>query len=1462
LTATLVYNFTVAAALTIATTTVPNGVMGTVYPNTTLQAQGGTTPYTWSISAGALPAGMTLSAGGVLGGTPSATGPFTFTAKVTDSTNPTALTATQPYTFTIEAPLAITTTSPLPTGTVGVSYSQTLKATGGSGQYTWSVSSGTLPAGLTLIAATGVISGQPSASGAASFTIQVIDSNQLTTSAPFALTINPALSITTNPPLPTGTVGVNYSQTVTATGGSGQYTWSVTSGSLPAGLSLNAATGVISGQPSASGAASFTIQVTDSNQVTASKLFPLTINPALAITTTSPLPPGTVGVSYSQTLKATGGSGQYTWSVSSGSLPGGLSLNSVTGLIGGQPTAAGTSNLTIQVTDSNSITASAPFSLTIDVLPSITTSSPLANGIVSVAYNQTLAGTGGDLPYTWSLTSGTLPGGLTLAASTGVISGIPNATGAFTFTIQLKDSTSPANTATKQFAITVSAGLTITTAVLPNATVGVVYSQTIAAAGGAPPYTWSITAGTLPAGLSLSSTSSTTAAITGTPSAAGQSTFTVTVRDAASGTANQSLTLTVAIPPSITTASLPNGIAGLTYSQTLAASGGTSPYTWSIASGTLPSGLSLSTNGAISGKPTAAGASTFTVQVKDATGVTASKAFTITIAAGLTISTTSPLPTGEATIAYSQNLAATGGTSPYKWSIIAGALPPGLTLSSSGSLAGTPSTAGGFNFTVQATDSNNITASAPLAITIAAVVSISTPAALASGSLNTSYSQSLVAAAGVIPYKWALTAGALPHGLTLSPAGVISGIATATGTSSFSATVTDSLGATASRQFTIVIVAGLTISTPPTLPGATVSVPYTDLLQAAGGTAPYTWNLSGGSLPAGLTLQSNGNLTGIPTAVGPSTFTVKVTDSLGHQATEQVSLAVAPVLSITTTALPGATVGAAYSQSLAATGGTPPYTWSLLNGALPGGLTLSTSGSIAGTATTGGTFSFTAKVADSAGVIAIRQLSIAVAGGMSIATAASLPNGKLNASYTQSLAAAGGTPPYTWSLTAGALPAGLTLSAAGAISGSPTASGTFQFTATATDSVGAAASQQFTLIINGALAIAPTTLPGGKIGTDYSQTLTATGGTAPYTFATSAGSLPAGLTLKGGVLSGTPTTNGSYTFTVQVTDSVSATATQQYTIAITGLGIATAALPSAAVGTAYSQTLSASGVAPYSWSIAQGTLPAGLSLDASTGTISGTPTASGNSSVTIQVTDSTKATASGAFTLTVISASFSGLSNTATSAQQLSGTLALSAAYPQAITGQVTLAFEPDATLAAGAQDPAIQFASGGVTSSFTIPANSTAPVGFSLQTGTVAGTITLTVNWQAGGATLAAPAALTQTIQIDPAAPVITAVSASTTSSGFQVAITGYSNTREATEATLQFTPASGQTLQTTSLPVPLTSESTTWFGSSTSDQYGSQFILTLPFNVTDGSASAIGSISVQLVNTKGASNSASATF
>src|ERR1039457_7458687 len=207
--------------------------------------------------------------------------------------------------LTVNAPVAITTSSPLPAGAVNGNYSQALTATGGSGQYTWAGIAGTLPGGLSLNPATGVIGGQPTTAGAPRFEIKVTDSLHLPTATVFALTINPALVITTTSPLPAATATVAYSQTFAATGGSGGYTWSATG--LPAWLNLSAA-GALTGTPPLTAInATFTVKVTDSSNDSTSGSF--TVPVTLAITTTSPLPTGQVGVNYSQTLTAIGGSG-------------------------------------------------------------------------------------------------------------------------------------------------------------------------------------------------------------------------------------------------------------------------------------------------------------------------------------------------------------------------------------------------------------------------------------------------------------------------------------------------------------------------------------------------------------------------------------------------------------------------------------------------------------------------------------------------------------------------------------------------------------------------------------------------------------------------------------------------------------------------------------------------------------------------------------------------------------------------------------------------------------------------------------------------------------------------------------------------------------------------------------------------------------------------------------------------
>ena len=174
----------------------------------------------------------------------------------------------------------------------------------------------------------------------------------------------------------------------------------------------------------------------------------------------------------------------------------------------------------------------------------------------------------------------------------------------------------------------------------------------------------------------------------------------------------------------ITTASLPAGEVGQQYQAQLTASGGQPPYTWSLTSGSLPTGLSLSTSGVISGVPTAAGTFTFTVQVRDQQSNRAGKNLSITVTASDLVITTTQLPNGTQGVAYSSTLTASGGTPPYSWSIVAGALPAGLSLvSSTGVIQGTPTSPGLSNFTVQVRDASSNTATAPLQITIAPRVS-------------------------------------------------------------------------------------------------------------------------------------------------------------------------------------------------------------------------------------------------------------------------------------------------------------------------------------------------------------------------------------------------------------------------------------------------------------------------------------------------------------------------------------------------------------------------------------------------------------------------------------------------------------------------------------------------------------------------------------------------------------------
>jgi titin len=592
---------------------------------------------------------------------------FSSSTSTATSATVTGLTNGTPYTFEVYAvnsqgtgsasvpSSAVTPSGPhissvaLAAAEINVPYSITPTVSGGTAPYTWSVTNGPLPAGLTINTSTGAVSGTPSALGTYPFTLVVTDALSGTSSQSESVAVNNGPSIATSV-FGAGEVGVAYNAAPIVSGGTGPYTWSVTTGSLPTGLTINASTGAVGGQPTAGGSFPFTLVVTDALGGTSTQSESVDIVDAPSVDLSS-LGAGEVGVAYNAAPIVSGGTGPYAWSVTTGSLPTGLTMDSTTGAITGMPTTAGSENFTLTATDNVGQTASGGATVLISADPTISTAT-LPGGQVGVAYIQSVAGTDGTNPYGWSVTNGALPTGLTLDPTTGAITGTPATPGADTFTVTVTDD--DGQTASEGFTITVASAptppappaspLAITTTSLPDAQDGTTYDQTIVGTGGTAPYQWSISAGSLPSGLSLDSSSG---AITGTSSTSGQDAFTVTLTDADSQTASDTYTLAVDAgsssattppanippPPAITTTSLPDGVGGVAYDVTPDVSGGGGPYTWWLSSGSLPSGLSLDpSTGTITGTVVSGATSeTFTVAMTDAEGQTASHVFTLVI---------------------------------------------------------------------------------------------------------------------------------------------------------------------------------------------------------------------------------------------------------------------------------------------------------------------------------------------------------------------------------------------------------------------------------------------------------------------------------------------------------------------------------------------------------------------------------------------------------------------------------------------------------------------------------------------------------------------------------------------------------------------------------------------------------------------------------------------------------------
>ncbi|WP_269937987.1 beta strand repeat-containing protein [Arthrobacter sp. HY1533] len=804
-------------------------------------------------------------------------------------------------------------------------------------------------------------------------------------------------------------------------------------------------------------------------------------------------------------------------------------------------------------------------------------------------------------------------------------------------------SDNPGTGVTASVAVTTNTGtvdievpLALDTASLPSGSAGAPYSATLAASGGTEPYTFS--ASGLPAGLSLSAAGT----ISGTTTAAGTFTVALTVADAQSRTISKNLQLTMAAPAiSLAPAGLPMAAIGTAFSQGITAIGGTGPHNFAVTAGSVPAGMTLSPGGVLSGTPTAGGPFGFTVTATDANGFAGSGNYSLVVASPTWTVTPAAWPLMRVLEPVSTTIVVGGGTAPYTFSTLPGDLPPGLTLSSSGEVSGTPTTAGAFQLKYSVTDSS--TGEGPYAARVVHTVNVApallptiTPAALPGGIAGTAYTQQLAGENGVSPYSFSLTSGTLPAGITLSSEGLVAGTPTASGTFPVVVTVTDSVGRERPVPFTLVIAKATVVVGPGTLPAATAYDPYSVAVTATGGVGPYSYAVTAGALPAGITLAAGGTLAGTTTASGTFNFSVTGTDSSTGTgpatAARAYTLTVnAPTLpTITPATVPAGTGGVAYSQQLSGATGVAPYTFTF-SGTLPSGMTLTPAGLLSGTPTQSGTFALNVTVADGRGLSSSTAYNLGISAPAITVAPGTLPAAQVGVDFDQQLAASGGTAPYTHAVTAGSLPSGLSLTPAGRISGTATNPGNYNFTVTATDSLGFTGSQAYSVFAAPApLNLSPATLPAPAAGEPYSVQLSTSGGYGDFSYAVTSGALPTGLALNpdSGLISGTPTAVGSYSFAVTSTDDATSGAgtvstVRSYIMMVPSVPLnLVGTLPQAHVGDAYTAALAAEGgTGPYLFALQSGaTLPGGLSLDA-TGLITGTPTVAGSFDVDVTLTD-------------------------------------------------------------------------------------------------------------------------------------------------------------------------------------------------------------------------------------------------
>jgi hypothetical protein len=1025
-------------------------------------ATGGTAPYSYSINGGA------AQSSSVFNGL--AVGSFTVT--VTDANG---CTATANATLTSPTQLQVSGTGHAPACTGASSGSLIITATGGTAPYQYSMNGGAYQT-------SNVFENQSSGTD----TVTVQDAHGCTATTQVSLANPVAMTASATVVNPKCWNSHDGSITVSASGGTGTYTYSLNGGAAQAS---NVFTGLTSG--------TFSITVTDGNGCTTTTTATIVCPPPLIVSAVANQPKCTASDDGTITVTASGGTAPYTYSLNGGAAQ---SSNVFSNLGGG--------TFTVTVTDAHgctetvTVTLQGPSSVSATASAVNPTCYGSSNGAISVT------ATGGTAPYMYSINGGA---GQISSSFTGLSAG--------SFAIVVTDA--HGCTATTNATLVAPPQLQISGTGHAPACVGSASGAiTVIATGGTTPYQYSLNGGAFQS--------------TGTFPNQTPGTDTVTVKDANGCTATTQISLAnpVALVVSVV-ASNPKCAASSDGSITVTASGGTGIFTYSLNSGVAQSSNVFSN---LAG-------GVFTVTVTDSNGCTATATATLVNPPALVATATSSQPQCASSNDGSITVTASGGTAPYTYSLNDGA----------GQSSNVFSNLAGGTYAVTVTDANGCLVSG--AITLSNPSSLSL---IAAGMSPTCYGSSngavsVTATGGTAPYSYSINGGAAQS------SSVFNGLAVG----SFTVTVTDANGCTATANATLTNPPQLQVSGTGHAPACTGAASGSVTVVATGGTAPYQYSMNGGAFQSSATFLNQ--------ASGTDTITVK--DAHGCTATTQVSLANPVALSVTATSVnPKCAASTDGSITVIATGGTGTYTYSLNGGAAQASNVF--------TGLTAGTFSII--VTDTNGCTANTVVTLLCPPVLTVRVTATQPKCTSSSDGTITVYAAGGTAPYSYSLNGGAAQASNVFR--------NLASGIY--TVTVTDAHGCTVTATGTLSGPSSLTVMASSVnPTCFAGSNGVVSVTASGGTAPYRYALNDGAVQ---------LSSSFRNLGAGSFAVTVTDANGCMATANATLVappqlqVTATGYAPAC---AGAATGSETVVATGGTAPYRYSLnggpfqASGTFP-------------------------------------------------------------------------------------------------------------------------------------------------------------------------------------------------------------------------------------------------------------------------------